>query len=213
MINKAQQERIIKDYVWNPDIYGALMNGNIAQNKYGQEKEMEARAAIITMLEGEDEELIELLLAINNWRAKTIAGCLIGFWNRRKYQSRIGQLLIDNCGGVTGYCYALARFADLDSVHYLSSYLERYLVVDRIPQEKFQDWVLYALRWIDEMKGSMHSKQVLQDEGLWSKFINAGFGANTHQKLRDSNRWGDLASGQERFNRMMNYYREYFEQK
>jgi hypothetical protein len=40
MIDKDKQ-KMINEYVWNPNIYGALMNGNIAQRKYTEEKEIE----------------------------------------------------------------------------------------------------------------------------------------------------------------------------
>ena len=99
-------QEIETKYVWNGDIYGSLMNGNIAVNSGLKENRANAIFQIQNLVKIASDELIDQFLEIENWRSATIAGCLIGFNNRIKYIPQIGKRLVNQCGGVTGHCYA-----------------------------------------------------------------------------------------------------------
>lgn len=209
----TSEEEIINKYVWNANIYGALMSGNIVTDIYSEEERLLKTQSIQKMVYEGTDELIEQLLAIENWRARLVGGCLIGFKNRKKYKHQIGERLLKGCGGVTGYCYSLGRFADKESVNYLTKYLNKSLQFDRFPDEKFQDWAFIALRWIDKINGTTISNDYLKEDGLWNKFVNFEFKTKKTWKLSDSKKWGDLESRDNDFERIMNYYKENFEEK
>lgn len=196
-------------YVWNGDIYGSLMKGNIATNSGFKQKKENANIQIQNLIKIASDDLIDQFLEIKNWRSATIAGCLIGFKNRTKFISQIGKRLVNQCGGVTGHCYALAKFSDEHSISYLMQYLDEYLIFDKFPEEKFQDWAFNALRWTDRKNKTNKSNKYLGKDGLWTKFVNTEY--FNGRKLSDSKRWGDLNSSDLRFELIMNYYKQNFE--
>lgn len=207
-------EKDIQYYTWKSEIYAALMSGNIVSldfpNRQQAIKEIQELVSIC------DEKLIDKLLATENWRAKVTAGCLIGFWNDKSYIDNIGQNLVKDCGGITGYCYALARFADEKSVYYLTSYLDKYLVFDKFPNEKLQYWVFRALRWIDKVNSTTISQNYLGENGLWTKFVEFEFLKRKNApifKLSHYEQWENLEANDRNFEAVMNFYRDNFEVK
>lgn len=204
-------EELEKRYIWNGDIYGSLMKGNIALNKGFVERQTQNNRVIQQMILDSNDEFIDRLFESNNWRGAIIAGCLIGFKNKKNYISLIGERLLIQCGGATAYCYALAKFSNPDSVNYLTRYLDKYLKFEKYPEEKFQDWAFSALRWIDKENKSNFSSQYLEENGLWNKFVNFEFKTKTPWKLSEFKRWGNLNSADLRFELMMKYYRVNFE--
>ena len=207
-------EKDIEYYTWNIKIYGALMSGNVVkadfQNREQCIKEIQELISIC------DEELIDKLLATQNWRAKLIAGCLIGFWEDKNYINTIGQNLVTDCGGITGYCYALARFADEKSVYYLTTYLDKHLLFDKFPNEGLQYWVFDALRWIDKINDTTISQNYLGENGLWTKFIDFEFPTRKNApilKLSNHEQWGNFEVNDRKFETLMNFYRDNFEVK
>ena len=202
-------QEIETNYVWNGDIYGSLMNGNIAINSEFEKKKENATLQIQNLIAIASDELIDQFLEIKNWRSATIGGCLIGFKNRTKYIPQIGKRLVNQCGGVTGHCYALAKFSDEQSIGYLMQYLDKYLEFDKFPDEKFQDWVFSALRWTDKVNKTNKSTQYLGKNGLWSRFVNAEYFKG--RKLSEHEKWGDLEATDLKFETIMNYYKENFE--
>ncbi len=205
------EEKLQSDYVWNSNIYSALMNGNISRDDYPEKEE--AIKAIQKMVSENGVELIDALLNIENWRSKTVAGFLIGFKNERKYLDQIGKLFLKKCGGVTGYCYTFAKFADEKSIFYLTKYLDQYLLFDTFPDEKFQDLVFAALRWIDKTQDLNNAKQYLGDDGLWTKFVNFDSRGDNKSKFSNHPRWGDLNSLDNRFEKTMLFYNHQFAEK
>ena len=116
-----KEENILTDYVWNFDIYGALMSGNIAMPDFDGDKKQISIELIQKMIREKDDEFIDELLRIENWRGRTTAGFLIGFKNKKKYIPKIGRLFLYGCGGVTGYIYAFAKIADEESIGFFNS--------------------------------------------------------------------------------------------
>ena len=206
------EEEITDKYVWNPNVYGALINGNIATNTLAEDEKLIKVQSIQKMVDEGTDELIEKLMVIENWRARLIAGCLIGFKNKKKYLPQIGERLMKGCGGVTGYCYTLGRFANDESVSYLTNYLNKYLEFEKTPEEKFQDWAFLSLRWIDKVNGTTIANNYLEENGLWNRFINFEFKSKKSWKLSDFRKWGDLKSRDNKFEKMMIYYKENFEE-
>lgn len=207
-------EKDIEYYTWNIKIYGALMSGNVVkadfQNREQCIKEIQELISIC------DEELIDKLLVTQNWRARLIAGCLIGFLEEKNYTDTIGQNLVRGCGGITGYCYALARFADEKSVYYLTEYLNQYLLFDKFPNEGLQYWAFRALRWIDEINNTTIAQNYLGENGLWTKFIYFEFPTRKNApifKLSNYEQWGDFEVNDRKFETLMNFYRDNFEVK
>lgn len=207
-------EKDIENYTWNIKIYGSLMSGNIVNPNYqDREKCIKEIQQLVSIC---DEKLIDKLLATENWRARLIAGCLVGFWEDKNYIDTIGQNLVKGCGGITGYCYALAKFADEKSVYYLTSYLEKYLVFDKFPNEKLQYWAFGALRWIDKVNSTTISQNYLGENGLWTKFVEFEFPKRKNTpifKLSNYEQWGNLEANDRKFEILMNFYRDNFEVK
>ena len=95
---------------------------------------------------------------------------------------------------------------------FLIRYLNKYLLFDLYPEEKFQDLAFSALRWIDKINGTYCSKEYLQKDGLWTKFVEFEFKMKTRTwQLKNHARWGDLQWTDERFAKMMGFYKEHFE--
>ena len=203
-----EQEEIVTKYVWNGNVYGALMNGNISREEYKKDNKQLSVQIIQEMVSQNGAELIDALLEIQNWRAKTIAGCLIGFKNQPQYVPQIGELFLNQCGGVTGYTYTFAKFANEESINFLQSYLNRYLKFEKFPEEKFQDWAFSALRWIDKTQNTHYGDEYLGTNGLWTSFIDFKI---IKRKLSDFERWGNLEAADIRFKKMMNFYKANFE--
>mgnify|MGYP000403895122 CR=1 FL=1 len=204
----------IENYTWNQNIYAALMSGNIVKiNFQDKEKSIKEIQKVVSIC---DNELIDRFLKSSNWRAKLIAACLIGFKNERHYTEQIGENLLNNCGGITGYCYALARFADEKSIYYLTEYLNKYLVFDSFPNEGFQYWVFRALRWTDKINNTIISENYLGENGLWTKFVDFEFPSRPNDKdfkLGNYKQWGNLELNDKKFESIMNFYKDNFEVK
>lgn len=209
---KMDQSEIEHTIVWDSDIYGSLMNGNISRTDYLESNRSEIIFKIKALVSTADDSIIKSLLDIENWRAKTVAECLIGFKRRENFIDSIGDQLLQGCGGVTGYSYTLARFADQKSINYLIKYLNKYLLFDKFPKESFQDWGFSALRWIDQVRKTNHSEIFLGEHGLWTKFVNYEYTKKGNRKLSDYERWGSLEKSDYRFAEMMNFYKNHFEE-
>lgn len=198
----------IEYYTWKSEIYGALMSGNIVKLDFqDREKSIKEIQELVSIC---DNELIDKLLANQNWRGRVIAGCLIGFKNESDYIDIIGKNLVNGCGGITGYCYALARFADDKSVYYLTEFLNKYLVFDEFPNEHLQYWAFRALQWIDKTNNTTNAQNYLGENGLWTKFVDFEF-PRLKYKLSDSEQWGYTEN--DYLEPLMSFYRENFEVK
>lgn len=209
----TEDEKILREYVWNSNLYGPLMKGNISNPSFNEEGRQQSIRLIKNMVIEGNDDLIEKLLQIENWRSKLLAGCLIGFKKREKYLSQIGENLVKGCGGVSGYCYAFARFSNEESIHYLIKYLDKYLAFDKFPNENFQDWAFSSLRWIDKINNTNISDSYLKKDGLWTRFVNFEIKTKKAWKLSDYARWGDLEAMDNRFEAMMYFYRDNFEER
>ncbi len=113
---------------------------------------------------------VERLLRIS-WREQLTAAWFAGFKNWSQFTSRIGNLLIQSltCYAGQGYCFALACFANADSVNYLTRYLDEYL--PQLDKDYDQPWAMAAVIWIDRLNGTNHSSKYLGPNGLWEHFI------------------------------------------
>ena len=119
---------------------------------------------------------VERLLRIA-WREQLTAAWFAGFKNWSQFTDRIGDLLIQSltCYAGQGYCFALACFANADSINYLTRYLDEYL--PQPDKQNDQPWAMAALIWIDGVNGGDHSSKYLGPNGLWDHFIT---GQGTH---------------------------------
>ncbi len=207
-------DKDIENYTWNINLYGALMSGNIVESNFqNREKSVKEIQKLTSIC---NEELIDKLIQSTNWRARVIAGCLIGFWQDKDYIERIGKNLMNNCGGITAYCYALAKFADKKSIWYLTSYLDNYLSFNKFPNEGLQYWVFSALRWIDKINSTVISQNYLGKNGLWTRFVDFEFPKRKNTavfKLSNYEQWGNLEINNTKFEAIMNFYEANFEVK
>ena len=127
---------------------------------------------------------VERLLRIA-WREQLTAAWFAGFKNWSQFTDRIGDLLIQSltCYAGQGYCFALACFANADSINYLIRYLDEYL--PQLDKDYDQPWAMAALIWIDRVTGGDHSSKYLGLNGLWENFIadkatNGAWGLQQH---------------------------------
>jgi|SRR5579871_4896910 len=105
------------------------------------------------------------------WREQLAGSWFTGLKGWTQFTQQIGDLLLESraCYAGQGYCFALARFANEDSIEYLKSYLDTYL-----PQKECyydQNWALSALLWLDKARMTQEAKIYLQSGGLWERFV------------------------------------------
>jgi len=113
----------------------------------------------------------------------------------------IGKRLLasEACYAGQSHAFAMACFADAESVVFLEQYLERYLRQKDCYYD--QGWVMSALMWIDELNGSEHSHKFLIKGGLWDVFAS--------DKVDITDSWTRVAC-REQFWRSMSYCREHY---
>lgn len=177
--------------------YLKLLHGNFLGL---EEQELSEFVSSLRNVLGEIEpDQVERLLRIA-WREQLTAAWFTGFKNWSQFSDRIGKLLIQSltCYAGQGYCFALACFANADSIEYLTLYLDEYL--PQLDKEYDQLWAMAALIWIDTLKGGDHSSKYLSPNGLWEHFI-ADKGHHPSWDLKQHNR---------RFEKMMSFRNQWF---
>lgn len=203
-------EKDIEYYTWKTEIYASLMSGNIVSPDYPNRQQ--AIKEIQDLVAIADDELITKLLENENWRSRLVAGYLIGFKNKKSYIDTIGEKLVKGCGGITGYSYALARFADEKSIYYLTKFLDEHLAFDKYPNERHQYLAFRALRWIDEVNNTTLCQNYLGEHGLWTKFVEYEFQFRTGSyKLSDNGQWKYI--DKYHLEDIMNFYKDHFGEK
>lgn len=114
-----------------------------------------------------DQEL-EFLLSVE-WRARLTAAWLIGLDRRTQFREHLGRLLLESdlVHAGSGYCFALARFAEPQDTEILTAYLDHYL--PRLDCHYDQDHALGALLHLDARNNTHHAARYLIPNGLWSQ--------------------------------------------
>lgn len=109
-------------------------------------------------------EEVEQLLYIYDWRAQVSGSWLAALKGYRQFADLMGQRLVKNrlCECGRSYSLALARFAEGQSVAYLTAFLDSYR--PGCQQEYDYAWALSALRWIDVEQATQHAQQYLGSE-------------------------------------------------
>ena len=182
--------------------YLKLLNGNFVTFKDRDLSEFVN--SVRKALDEIEPNQVERLLRIA-WREQLTAAWFAGLKNWPQFTNRIGDLLIQSltCYAGQGYCFALACFANADSINYLTRYLDEYL--PQPDKDYDQPWAMAALIWIDIVNGGDHSGKYLGPNGLWEHFIagtvtNGAWSLEQHNRHFENmmsfrNKWfGDLSS-------------------
>lgn len=177
------------------DVYGPLISYSFSSMT---EKEINNfKIAFKKLINSKETEFIRRLIFDSNWRTSMVGGWLAFKKNSIELTDDIGKALQIGKAGVTGYCFALAKFGTAPAAKYLIDYLDKELVFDKFPQEKFQDLALNALMYIDESQNTIYTKEVLKGGGLWDNFIN--FEQLPNRALSNFDRWGNMTKNYSRF--------------
>jgi len=115
-----------------------------------------------------DEDLDRLLSC--GWRPRLTAAWLIGIDCRRHYREALGELLLESASPYAGqgYCFALARFGQVEDAEILVAYLDRYL--PRTDCYYDQLWAMGALLYLDEQLDAHHAERFIAT-GLWQSSV------------------------------------------
>lgn len=113
-----------------------------------------------------DKEIISMYNC-DSWREQLVASWICGLGVFKQHRDFIGDLLLQSktCYAGQMHCFALARFADKQSVHYLVRYLKRYLPIEM--REYDQKWAIGALAWLDNYLQLSEASQFLSSRELW----------------------------------------------
>jgi hypothetical protein len=123
-------------------------------------------------LETVNEAISRELLQTRNWRHRLVGACFAGLKRYTMLTDNIGDLFLVSASPYAGwgYCFALARFGTQLSSHYLTTYLDHYLLEHQ--REYDQGYALGALRWLDLQQESNVSYSFLLPDGLWDQFVS-----------------------------------------
>jgi len=183
-------------------IYGHLMSHTKIFSK-AIEEQTNFKEKVVGILSNSTDTILKELLWDRNWRCSLVGSWLIFLNDKTEFINDIGKFLLQGKAGVIGYCYTLAKFGTNECSVYLTNYLDKELHFDKFPTEGFQDVALYALIYIDKNKGTNFSKQFLDTNGLWTKFIEFDFGGR--YKLSDYPKWGNFDKNYEEFVCMIDF--------
>jgi Family of unknown function (DUF6000) len=160
-MNVDSQEFIQK---WMNPYYPSLMHCKWARTSIDAEKPYFV-SLIEPALNEITEPVVEQLLNIRDWRAILTGSWFAGVKGWSQFTEQIGKFL----GGSyaqSGVCFALACFANEQSVQYLTLFIDKY--IDRkIEQATSWDfwnyyainWPIAALYWIDRDRGYQADRQ------------------------------------------------------
>ncbi|MFL7870918.1 MAG: DUF6000 family protein [Anaerolineales bacterium] len=145
-----------------------------------------------------DENIASQLLS-GGWREQLTGSWFCGLKGWSQFADTIGKKLVESKTTYAGqgYSFALACFANDKSVRYLTEYLNIYLLQTQLIYD--QGWVMPALMWVDEQKGTNHAAQFIVSGGLWGEYV-----ADKKSKV-----W-KLDYRKEKFWRLMSYCQEHF---
>jgi hypothetical protein len=198
---QMKSEDIFKKYV--DPVYGPLMGNAMEFQPVEEQLIFKQKMAEIVTDQVLTDDMLKLLLWNSNWRCSLVGAWLIFIKNKTAFTDDICKFLLQSRGGVIGYCFALAKFGTLTCSENLVSYLEKELHFDKFPTERFQDTAMYALVYLDNKNATTFSKQFLEPNGLWTKFIECKY-LKEHQ-LKDSVRWGQFDENYKSFVSMFDF--------
>ncbi|MBI5297180.1 MAG: hypothetical protein HY869_17015 [Chloroflexi bacterium] len=180
---------------WVQPFYLQILHGNY----YGlsEDKKASFNDKVKSGLELINSDIVSQLLLSFGWREQITGSWFCGLKGWSQFADIIGTKLLES--KVTyagqGHSFALACFANEDSVKYLTQYLNFYLPKNDLVYD--QAWVMPALMWVDEQNNTNHSNQYLVSGGLWDNYIAD----------KKSEHW-HLDNKKESFWKLMNYCRE-----
>lgn len=183
-------------------IYGHLMSHTKIFSKTIEEQ-ANFKEKVVEILSNTTDTILKELLWDTNWRCSLVGSWLIFLKVKTEFTNDIGKVLLQGKAGAIAYCYTLAKFRTNECSVYLTNYLDKELHFDKFPKEKFQDVALYALIYIDKKNDTNYSRQFLDANGLWTKFIEFDFGGGF--KLSDYPKWGNLDKNYEEFVCMIDF--------
>ena len=186
---------------WVAPFYIYVLHGNYYYQLKGDEQALFNENVKKALLNLNDETLQRLLSG--GWREQITGSWLCGLKGSSQYANNIGKKLVASqmTYAGQGHCFALACFANDESVKFFTEYLNIYLRKTDLHYD--QGWVMPALMWVDEQNDTDHASKYLKSGGLWETYI-----AN-----KDTDAW-QLGYRKEYFWKLMNYCRDnYINQK
>jgi hypothetical protein len=154
---------------WVNPYYLNILHANYTGLLTQEDREVFNQNVLLALTEL-DEPIITELLA-RYWREQLTGSWFCGLKKWQHFGPQIGELLLASktCYAGQGYSFALACFANDNSVEYLTRYLDKYL--PQIDLYYDQHWAMPALMWVDEQLGTTHSYRFLVQDGLWERFV------------------------------------------
>lgn len=180
---------------WVAPFYIYVLHGNYYYLLKGDEQ-ASFNENVRRALSDLDDEIIQQLLS-GGWREQITGSWFCGLKGWSQYANKIGKKLVASQMAYAGqgHCFALACFANDESVEFFTEYLNIYLRKTDLHYD--QGWVMPALMWVDEQNNINHASKYLKSGGLWEKYIAD----------KDSDAWS-IDYRKEHFWNLMNYCRD-----
>ena len=180
---------------WVQPFYLRILHGNYCRLSGVEKSSFDDK--VKNGLELINSDIVSQLLLSFGWREQITGSWFCGLKGWSQFADIIGTKLVES--KVTyagqGHSFAMACFANENSVKYLTQYLNFYLPKNDLIYD--QAWVMPALMWVDEQNNTNHSSQYLISGGLWDNYIAD----------KNSEHWR-LDNKKESFGEVMNYCRE-----
>lgn len=125
---------------------------------------------------------IEFLLR-DNWRARVVAGWMIGLDRRTQFRERVGKTLIagDFRYACEAYCIALTMLGTAEDAALLAAYLDQ----SHLHMPEWLDerrWVLGTLHHLDDTLGSDYAAEFPEPDAPWGHWMVTRYGAPANAK-------------------------------
>lgn len=185
---------------WVAPFYMNILHGNYATQILSDEEKNLFNHQVKVALTEISPQIASALIK-DNWRESITGSWFAGLKRFVECQNLIGEQLLASktCYAGQSHSFAMACFANDDSVNALKKYLDCYL--RSLDCYYDQDWAMPALMWIDNVNSTDYSSEYLKKGGLWDTFVR--------DKIEDSDAW-TIESCQSHFWDVMNYCEDHF---
>jgi hypothetical protein len=160
---------------WVSPYYLYILHANYFRQLSGEKQVIFNQQVMAALRELDEVVMSKLIVPFDNpnvpgWREHLTGSWFCGLKRWHQFGPTIGKLLLASevCYAGQGYCFALACFANDESVAYLTAYLDFYL--PRLDLDYDQQWAMPALMWIDEQRGTNCASRFLVPGGLWEQY-------------------------------------------
>ena len=154
---------------WVSPFYLRILHGNYASRIVVGDEREQFNTDVQSALASITPEIASTLIR-GHWREAITGSWFAGLKRFDECHKQIGDLFLESktCYAGQSHAFAMACYANDESVEYLTRYLNTYL---RRPDCYYdQNWAMPALMWIDQIQSTNLSDDFLAPDGLWHHF-------------------------------------------